>query len=77
MPISGRSRYEQFSFCPTFSLPLIYRELERAPPAEWRVYQAAPLSMTLTNRDLHGEGFGFNVSCPGVENLHSGSPTTS
>ena len=54
MPISGRSRYEQFSFCPTFSLPLIYRELERAPPAEWRVNQAAPLSMTLTNRDLHG-----------------------
>ena len=54
MPISGRSRYEQFSFCPTFSLPLIYRELERAPPAEWRVNQAAPLSMTLTNRDLRG-----------------------
>ena len=49
---------------------------------------AAPLSMTLTNRDLRGpagrprrgaagEGFGFNVSCPGVENLHSESPTTS
>ena len=50
---------------------------ERAPPGEWRVNEAVPLSMTLTNRDLRGRGFGFNVSCPGVENLHSGSPTTS
>ena len=45
--------------------------------------KAAPLSMTLTNREIRGParqggpGFGFNVSCPGVENLHSGSPTTS
>ena len=56
MPISEktRSRYEQFSFCPTFSLPLIYRELSRAATTGPGVSKAAPLSMTLTNREICG-----------------------